>query len=417
MTHMRKTLYLLAAWIVLFSIQATAQDKDEQKDFGIDFKGFVKNDAFYDSRQTATAREGHFLLWPMPQSPDNQGKDINAHPQFNMLALQSRLSGTITGPDFLGASTSGTIEGDFFAQANDNINLFRLRHAFVRLEWQNTELLAGQYWNPMFVTRCYPGTVSFNTGVPMQPFARNPQVRLKQSLGSFDVVAAALAQRDYTSRAEGEASSRFLRNSGRPDLHLQLHYSSKSFLAGAGMSYKTIVPRLATDQGFHTEASVDGLSYMVYARVNTRPLTIKLEAVSGQNLSDVLQVSGFATHSIDPATGRRSLEPLRNTSLWADVHTNGKPFRAGLFAGYTRNHGTQEEIIASENLIFGFGNNIASLYRISPRLTYQSGKVRLALEGEYTSATFGSSYNEHAVPEDTHTAANMRLLFSTYYFF
>lgn len=414
---MRKTVCWLSVWVVLFSIPATAQEKEEQKDFGIDFQGFVKNDAFYDSRQTATAREGHFLLWPMPQSPDNQGKDINARSQFNMLALQSRLSGTITGPDFLGASTSGNIEGDFFAQADDNINLFRLRHAFVRLKWQNTELLAGQYWNPLFVTRCYPGTVSFNTGVPMQPFARNPQLRLKQSLGPFDLIAAALAQRDYTSRAEGEASSRFLRNSGKPDLHLQVHYKSNSFLAGAGMSYKTIVPRLATDQGFQTEASVDGLSYMVYARINTEPLTVKMEAISGQNLSDVLQVSGFATHSIDPATGRRSYEPLRNASIWADVHTNGRPFRVGLFAGYTSNLGTKDQVVANEDLIFGFGNNIASLYRISPRLTYQSGKVRLALEGEYTSAAFGSSYNDHAEPEDTHTAANMRLLFSTYYFF
>ncbi len=54
---------------------------------------------------------------------DMNGDDINAGTNFNMLAIQSRISLALSGPDALGAKTSGLIEGDFFAQANDNIDL------------------------------------------------------------------------------------------------------------------------------------------------------------------------------------------------------------------------------------------------------------------------------------------------------
>ena len=67
--------------------------------------------------------------------------------------------------------------------------------------------------------------------------------------------------------------------------------------------------------------------------------------------------------------------------------------------------------------IFGLGTNIKSLYRISPRIIFNSGKTRFALETEYTSATFGDDFDENAVPTNTHTTSNLRVLFSSYYFF
>ena len=410
-----KKIFLSVVIILSVPSLSSAQEKDE--DFGIDFSGFVKNDVFYDSRQNVTAREGHFLLWPKPELPDVNQRDINAKSNFNILAVQSRISGTITGPDALGAKTSGKIEGDFFAQANDNINLFRLRHAFVRLDWDNTQLLAGQYWNPMFVTSCFPGTVSFNTGVPIQPFARNPQIRLEHNLGSFNVIAAALAQRDYPSRIDKVVDSKFLRNSGTPDMHLQLHYNHSSLNAGAGIAYKTIVPRLVTDEAVKTNADVSGLSALAFVKLALEPITIKFEAVSGQNATDVLQISGFAVESIQPATDKRSYLPLRNMSVWTDIHTNGAPIQLGIFAGYTKNRGTKHNIVNDPDLIFGFGDNIASLYRVSPRMFYKSGKVKFGLEGEYTSATFGDGYNQKAVPVNTQTVENMRILLSAYYYF
>lgn len=416
----------LSIFLALFILPLSLLAQDDKEDkWGISFSGFVKNDAFFDSRQTVNAREGHFLLWPAPENFDDNGDDINAKSSFNILAVQTRLSGTIKGPDAFGAKTSGKIEGDFFAQANDNINLFRLRHAFGQLDWGKTQLLFGQYWNPMFITSCFPGTVAFNTGVPMQPFARNPQIRLTHSFGSFTLTAAALAQRDYASRAP-EPSSEYLRNSVTPDMHLQLHYNQSVLNAGAGIAYKTIMPRIVTESNITTDETVEGLTAMAFAKLSLDPVTIKFEAVSGQNAVDILQISGFAVKEIDPVTDERAYTPIRNLSLWTDIHTNGEKFQVGLFAGYTQNRGTSEKIAdplpgpgapGTADYIFGLGTDVKSLYRISPRVIFNSGKTRFALETEYTSATFGANWDNNAVPTDTHTTGNLRVLFSSYYFF
>ncbi len=84
--------------------------------------GTTAREFFWDTRQVTTAREGHFLLWPSPIVLDANGVDLNASPSFNFLAVQSRLSGKITGPDAFGAKTSGMIEGAFFGQSAGDIN-------------------------------------------------------------------------------------------------------------------------------------------------------------------------------------------------------------------------------------------------------------------------------------------------------
>ena len=143
---------IIISLALIITLGANAQDEKKESQFGVKLSGYVKNDFFWDSRQTVAAREGHFLLWPKPELMDELGNDINAKTSFNFLAIQSRLSVAIKGPDAFGAKTSGLIEGDFFAQANAHIDLFRLRHAFVKLNWEHLEVLAGQYWNPLFVT-------------------------------------------------------------------------------------------------------------------------------------------------------------------------------------------------------------------------------------------------------------------------
>src|SRR5210317_363244 len=217
---MKKSLVLftlLATWTLI----SVAQDAPS---FGIQFSGFVKTDMFWDSRQTVDAREGHFLLYPANERLDENGDDINAKASFTMLSIQTRLRGTITGPDALGAKTMGVIEGAFFGQTNSDINGFRLRHAFVKLSWTKTSLLVGQYWHPNFVTYCFPGTVSFNTGVPFVPFTRNPQIRITQKLGKFNLIATALSQADFLSTGPDGANAKYLRNTAMPAFNLRFEY-------------------------------------------------------------------------------------------------------------------------------------------------------------------------------------------------
>ena len=418
--------YLMLTSLLLFSMAVTAQEKEESK-FGIKLSGFVKNDFFIDSRQTICAREGHFLLWPSPQKLDANGNDINSKSTFNMLAIQSRLSVNITGPDAFGAKTSGLMEGDFFAQANDNINLFRMRHAYVKLNWTHFEALAGYTWNPLFVTDCFPGTVSFNTGAPLQSFARNPQFRFIYTAGNLKIIAAALSQIDYTSRGVDGPNCKYLRNSTTPDVHLQIHYgvtnaeTGKGFIIGGGMAYKSIVPRLeseiSADEIYQVDELVHGITAMAFSKITTKAVTIKVQARYGENIADVLAISGFGVKDItDPVTGEQSYTPLKSMAYWGEIHTNGNP-QVGLFGGVLINNGTKEAMSDPANAVYGLAQDIQSMFRISPRIVYNSGKVRLALEMEYTQAAYGEDYNEFYLPDRTVAVGNFRGLLAVYYFF
>jgi len=412
---MKRILFL---FILLVPYLLSAQDDKPKIEKTI--YGFVKNDMFWDSRQTVTAREGHFLLYPSAVKLDANGVDINSVPNFNFLAVQSRVGIKVTGAEALNAKLTAVVEGDFFGQANDNINLFRLRHAYLKMNWNSTELLFGQTWVPMFITDCFPGTISFNTGVPFQPFGRAPQVRLTQKIGFLKLIAVANAQRDYASRYTGVTST-YLRNSSVPELSAQAHLDFKNdnntsqFIIGGGAGYKSIVPQIETSAGLATDEAVSGYSAIGFLKVVVSGITLKAEAIYGQNIPDVLSIGGFGVTSVDSVTGYTTYATLNTLSMWGELSANINNFEIGVFAGYSENKGANETIT---NELYGLGYNIESLYRISPRVSYKFEKLKFALEAEYTSANYGDgTYSSFGIPLNTVTADNMRILFSAYYFF
>ena len=87
----------------LFLTCISFAQKETKDSFSFKLKGHVKTDVMLDSRQTVSARQGHFLLYPAAENLDINGSDINAAPNFNMLSIQTRLTGIISGPDAFGA--------------------------------------------------------------------------------------------------------------------------------------------------------------------------------------------------------------------------------------------------------------------------------------------------------------------------
>lgn len=411
--HMKRLVLFLLLLLTSFLNHAQNDNTSEDKQI-FNLSGYVKNDFFWDSRQTVTAREGHFLLWPSAINEDTDGNDINAVPSFNYLSLQSRLSFTWKGTEALGAKISAKIESDFFAQNNENINLFRLRHAYAKMKWENTELLLGQYWIPMFTTECFPGTVSFNTGTPFNPFGRNPQIRLSHSLGNIKLTAVANSQRDYSSRGPDGTSGKYLSNSLLPELTGIINYKTADFSSGFGAAFKQIVPQIITDQGFATDQTLKSYSAFGFVKLKTPNLTLKLKGIYGQNTPDYLSISGFAVTDYDALKGYQQYEPISNISTWADISTNDKEWQVGIFGGYTKNLGTKSDIVGD---IYGLGTNIANLYRVSPRLVHNSGKMRFSTELEYTVADYGTIFDAKNVALTTQQSSNLRLLFAVYYFF
>jgi hypothetical protein len=402
----------LFAVFFLFSSILFAQTDNQS--FGISFSGFVKTDLMYDSRQVVSIREGHFLLYPQNESPDINGDDINDKSSFNILSIQTRLNGKITGPDAFGARTSAIIEGEFFGTSDANINLFRLRHAFIKFDWGNTSLLAGQTWHPMFIAEMFPGVVSFNTGVPFQPFSRAPQVRFTYTINKLKFIAAAASQRDFASNGPDGFSSSYLRNSVVPNLHFQLQYSNADLFTGAGIDYKNITPRLVTSRGVKTDQTIGSLAFTGFVKLNFNPVTFKVQGVYGGNLADQVMLGGYAVSSIDTTTGFEQYTNSNTMSVWGEIST-GKEIEFAIFAGYTKNLGAENNITGT---YFGRGNNIESVCRISPRVQFNSGKTRISTELEYTTAGYGTPniINKGKV-ENTNNISNLRLLLAVFYFF
>lgn len=411
----RKITYLT---IFLFIVISTFAQ--EPAKFGIKFSGFVKTDIFWDSRQTVSVREGHFLLYPKNELLDKDGKDINARPNFNMLSIQSRLTGKITGPDAFGAKTSGVIEGAFFGHSDGDINGFRLRHAFVKLNWKSTELLVGQYWHPMFITQAFPGVVSFNTGAPFQPFSRNPQIRVSQNLGKFRIIATAMSQLDFLDNGPYGASAQYLRNSAIPEVNLRFEFKNTNenrgceLLIGLGGNYKILTPRLVSDSNYKTDQTVGGYAAMFYAKWKNKPVTFKVEAIYGQLSYNLVMLGGYAVkEKTDPLKDFQDYEPVNTLSVWGDLHTNGKKWQVGLFGGYSANMGADVQLAGP---YYSRGSNIDYLYRISPRFIYNTGKFRIAPEVDYTVAAYGKTGSKGEV-EDSKEVGNWRFLLGVYYFF
>jgi len=416
LTIMRKS-YILICFLILskiITIGQTTNKPDSIKKFGITFSGFVKAEAAFDTRQVINSREALLLFYPDNQLLDKNGKDINAHPSLNQYAMATRLIGTITGPGAFGAKTMAYIESDFTGPSAIENNAFRMRHAYIKVNWAKSELLMGQWWHPLNVPEMIPNVNAMNIGAPFHPVSRQPQVRLTRNFDNFRMVAAAVSDRDYSSIGPLGATSEYLRNSVIPNMHLQLQYKKEDkFFCGIGGDYRRLTPRLITDSSLKANESLDCWVATAFAKVKTEKLTIKLQSVFGQNLYEHLMMGGIAVQKIDTATGSMTYTTLDQLTGWLDISTNKKKFNAGLFLGYAKNLGSLHNIWGTT---YARGNDIAYVYRISPRLAWTSGNLSFTSEFEYTAAAYGTPDYLGDV-HNTKEVYNFRVLVAAIYTF
>ena len=417
-------------------VENVVKHKDSCSTFGIKFSGFVRNDAYFDTRQVVSARpavQGDLLLYPSPVLPDVNGKDINATPSFSMMAVTSRLSGAITGPDAFGAKTCGLLEAEFFGNTNGNENIFRLRHAYVKLDWGKTQLLFGQYNHPFYLPECSPAVLSFNAGMPFQPFARNPQIRVTENLSkSISVIVVASSQVESfvspgssTGVALGSsvAAASFIDDAVLPDMDVQIQYKKGMLFAGATFDYKEIRPALSQPGALintvvATTETVKGFSYDIFAKLATKPVLIKAEYVAGQNLYEQLMLGGYLAYT-SGSPANITYKPLNVSSAWLDICGTGKKIVPGIFVGYTKNNGADDAgAVATYARGITIGKtSLDKIWRVTPRIDFFSGKFRIGAEVEYTNATYGIAGTNGKVAGTTNDVANVRVLCLTSFSF
>ncbi|MCX7862243.1 MAG: hypothetical protein N2449_04550 [Bacteroidales bacterium] len=393
--------------------------QNEQKT-SIKFSGFVKTDVFYDTRQTSSTnglREGHFYLFPDSILLSKDSIDINDKDVFHILSIQTRLRANITGPDALGAKTSGLVETEFFGTSEADLNGLRLRHAYLKLNWKKTELLIGQNWHPMFPVHAIPGTISFNTGAPFIAFSRNPQVKVSHTIiPLLSINLTAFSERDFPSTGPDGLSNKYIRNANRPGLNAEIVFKADSiqliFVGGA--NYFTLVPEIKTAKNYYTSQSISSLSYYGYAQKKFKNFIVKAGGNYVQNGNNIMMIGGYAVANVtDTAKGYKTYTNLTTATAWLDFQLNVKKWQVGIYGGFAKNLGAEKDINGNR---YARGANIDQLYRISPRISYVCDKVTLSTEVEMTTAGYGRPQKDGTVVK-THDAQNIRFLFAAYYNF
>jgi hypothetical protein len=414
----RRFVALVLSFTALVGLSKTyAQNALDE--FDVEFHGFINYEAYFDNRAMVASREGEICLYPKAPDFDSLGVDKNDVGTLNMLTFFTRMNANISAPDFMGAKVNGKIEFDFLGTGEDYVNLLRMRHAFIKLDWQKYKLLFGQYWHPMFVPECYPKTISAGAGLPIHVLSRNPQIRFSYlPIDNLEFNFAALSQRDFSSKGPDGTTGDYLRRSKVPDLQFQIMVGNKKeFLVGSTVGYRQIVPRLVSEEGFAVDESLGSINLNIFTTFNIGSASLRLQGIYGENMSNFVQMGGYGvTQTIDPVTGEQGYTNTSTLTFWGDADFNiTDHLKVGAFAGISNNQGSSD-VVDDPSVVYGTAMDIDRLVRLMPRISYRSNDLRFGFEVCYTTADYGDR-NEQLEVVNTETVEGTRYLFSVSKFF
>lgn len=396
-------------WILFLLFIPMWLSAQEKSDYEVHIGGFISSESVFDTRQTVSAREGDVLLYPAPVIYDDYGEDMNGNSTFNMFSIHSRLRAKVSGPEMFGAKTSALVETDFVGTSNEIMSMMRLRHAMIKLTWQKSELLLGQYWHPLFIGSAFPEVSTWGGGLPFDILSRSPQIRYTQHFTThLTGSVTAITQRDFASTGPNGASAEYIRNAAVPEFDITLEYHTKTSEVGVIAGYKTIKPRLYDLDGNVTDLTLGSWQGSVYARKDWGKLTTKIKALYGQNLYNFAMIGGYVEY-IDPVTQELSYDNYETLGTWAEFIYNQEHWFYGAFAGYTQNMGVsdfQQEGFEANR--YARGTDIDYVYRVAPRVGYKINKFLIMAEVSYDQIAYGDTQDDGIV-ENTLLADNLRV--------
>jgi hypothetical protein len=272
-------------------------------------------------------------------------------------AKQSRIWFRVAGPTFLGAKTNALVEADFYG-ANSLSNEFgnmRMRHAYGSLDWTNTQVLFGQFWDVFGPAAA--DTIDFrqggDTGTPNSP--RVPQIRVTQKLNfnADNALKLVLAVQNPVQNSASTGSNAFptvTSNGAYGDLVNaagQIMFSSKALGVSPGFMGLGMSPLQVGLFGMFGSERVDGnkaidsYGYGFYGFVplikskdgKGRAMTLSLETqaamVNGLNVQNATSIAFVGTkpnqHAAKGFTlyGQLKFYPTQNLGITAGYNRRG----------------------------------------------------------------------------------------------
>ncbi len=375
--------------------------------------GFVRNYYAYDSRECVAGTEDFFTYVPKDEKIVD-GTDLNEVSSFRFAALTSRLGVDISGYEVEGWKLGARIETDFYAGLSgvSGTAQLRMRQAYLTMVRGGLALKMGQAWHPMAADM--PDVISLNAGSPFNPFSRTPMVLADYTLAEgLTLTGAALWQMQYNSAGPEGQSASYIKYGCTPELYLGLAYRDGGFTVKGGADLLSIKPR-RYDESLTRKVSdrITTVSPYLYVQYSGDDLMIRAKTVYAEAGEHMNLNGGYAVTAVRD-DGSREYAPTRNSSSWISIRY-GRRVQGVLFAGYVQNFGTSKDIVDNSMLYFSKNSfsNLNSLWRLTPTLIYNLGKLQFAVEYELTGAKygeFGADDHKALATRNLHSVTNHRI--------
>lgn len=378
--------------------------------------GFIRNYICFDTRENYASGGDQFNQIPMDQNIDASGDDINEISSLKMLASTTRLGLNINGPEILGAKSSAKIEADYNVYSGTTM-MMRFRRAFVKLDWENSNLECGQDWHPISGD-LMPEVISLAVGSPFNPFSRTPQIRYNHQLGNnITLTGDLLYQYQYCSVGpDGNSyknSAEFSENSMIPEMYAAIKYNNNNgFMISAAANFLSIKPYTVIEGYGKVSDHVNSLSPLVFMSYKKGLLSLRAKTMIASNTAHLLMYSGYGVTK-ENNDGSSEYSPLKSSSSWITA-AYGKKIKGVMMIGYMKNLGANDDLIKTYTRK-GI-NNIDKIYRISPSVSYNIENLTLGIEYERTTVAYGTMQSDGDV-ENTHNISNNRLCMLIKYMF
>ena len=367
-----KKFFVLAALAALCTVSATAQDVQYK------WYGFIRNYAHVDTHEMTALTADLFSYGPK----DNDNENATWH----FSAITSRLGLDVTGYQFNNMTATAKIEADFYNGLTGvtGTAVFRLRQAYVTLGWKNAfgnaySLKVGQSWHPMAADM--PDVISLNTGAPFGPFARTPLAQFDYAIGDgWSFTGAAVWQQQYTSAGPEGPSANYMKYSGIPEIYAGFSHVSANTTLRLGLDFISTKP---------VQASKDRMNALIpflFAQYKEGLFSAKFKTVYAQ-AGEHLNLNGGYGVAADGG-----YVPTHNSSSWVSL-SYGKDWQWVLFGGFSKNFGTSKALANPSSFWFSknSASNMNTMYRLTPTVIRNLGKVQVALEYELTAVEYGDT--------------------------
>ena len=384
--------------------------------------GFVRNYFTFDSRESKSGTDELYYYVPLDQSIQADGTDINQHPTMKWSAITSRLGLDVNEYKIGKVNVGAKIEADFYSGLTGVTGTaqFRLRQAYTTLNWQSENnnkysLKVGQAWHPMAADMVH--CTNLEIGVPFAPFSRTPQITFDYAPGKVSLTTSAIWQMQYTSGGPEGASANYIKYSNIPEFYFGVNFKGDNgLLARVGVDLLSIKPRYKGEASMLQNGDTVKYTALVDDRITTvspfvylqykgdkfqlRAKSILAQAGEHMNLNGGYGVTA-KSNGLDE-DGHWEYTPVRYSSSWVSM-MYGKKWQGILFAGYAKNLGTADALlvdytdtegneyanIANNYLSKNTYANINSMWRLSPGVVRNWGKLALSLEWHITSVQYG----------------------------